>query len=435
MLWNILLVFSLIALTSFFVATEFSIVKMRSSRVDQLVLEGVPNAIEVQRIVTQMNSYLSACQLGITIASLGLGWLGEPTFVRLLQPLFDSLAIPTPVSRVISFAAGFTLVTYISVVLGELAPKTIALYEAEILVLKFAKPIIWFYRVMYPFIWVLNSSANAIVRLFGYKSTNEHEAAHSEEEIRIILSESLERGTITKTEFGYVNRIFNFDDLSAKEIMIPRTDMVCLYKNKSMQENVRVIKREQYTRFPVADENKDHIIGLVNTKQLFLEADHDLNYPFHRLIRPIISLPESIPIKIVLRRMQQEHIHMAILLDEYGGTAGLITIEDILEEIVGEIRDEFDDEEVREIATLHEGHYLIEGRTPLSHVNHTTGLHLESEDADTIGGWLYSRNPELRSGQSYVYEGMQFTVKRKDRHRIKMVELKLARLDSTSQAE
>nr|WP_036698706.1 hemolysin family protein [Paenibacillus taiwanensis] len=432
MLWNILLVFLLIALTAFFVATEFSIVKMRSSRVDQLVLEGVPHALEVQKIVTQMNSYLSACQLGITIAALGLGWLGEPTFVRLLQPLLDSIGIPGPVSRVISFAAGFTLVTYISVVLGELAPKTIALYEAEMLVLKFAKPIIWFYRVMYPFIWVLNSSANVIVRLVGYKSTTDHEAAHSEEEIRIILSQSLERGTITKTEFGYVNRIFNFDDLSAKEIMIPRTDMVCLYKNKSMQENVRVIKREQYTRFPVADRNKDHIIGLVNTKQLFLEADHDLDYPFQRLIRPIISLPESIPIKSVLRRMQQEHIHMAILLDEYGGTAGLITIEDILEEIVGEIRDEFDDEEVREIATLHEGHYLIEGRTPLSHVNHMVGLHLESEDADTIGGWLYSRNPELRVGQSYTYEGMQFTVKQKDRHRIKVIELKLTELDATS---
>ncbi|WP_229106418.1 hemolysin family protein [Paenibacillus sp. 1001270B_150601_E10] len=422
-LWSMLIVLILIAMTAFFVATEFAIVKLRPSRVNQLVAEGVPQAKAVQKVTTHVNEYLSACQLGITIASLGIGWLGEPAFVRLFAPLFELLELPYAIQHLLSFIFGFTVVTYISVVVGELLPKTIALFYAEPLALRFAMPIIWFYRILFPFIWLLNNSANSLARLLGFHPEQANEQAHSEDEILLILSNSLASGEITKTEYGYVNRIFSFDELSAKEIMVPRTAMVVLYADRSLQDVWRTIRREQYTRFPVARDNKDHIIGIINTKQLFLEADHQMDYPWERVIRPVLMMPETAPIKAVLRRMQQEHSHMAILLDEYGGTAGLITIEDILEEIVGEIRDEFDEDEVREIAKLTERRYLMDGVTPLVHVTQLVHVDFDDDEADTIGGWLINRNSELRVGQKLNYGPLTFIVKRKEKHRIKLVEM------------
>ncbi|UHA74404.1 hemolysin family protein [Paenibacillus sp. 481] len=423
MIFNLFLVAVLIVLTAFFVATEFAIIKMRPSRVDQLVMEGKNNAIALHKVTSNLDGYLSACQLGITITALGLGWLGEPTVEALLHPLFGWFGFSARINGILSFLIAFVVITFLHVVLGELAPKTLAIQKAEVVSLMFAKPIIWFYNVAYPFIWLLNGSANGIISLFGLKPVHEHENAHSEEEIRIILSESYESGKINKTEFGYVSKIFAFDELSAREIMVPRTDMVCLFTNKSFHENLRTIKREQYTRFPVAEENKDHLIGIVNTKQIFLEYDNNPDFNFRKIIRPALTVSEVMPVKTLLRRMQQEHVQMAILLDEYGGTSGLITMEDILEEIVGEIRDEYDDDETREIIELSEGHYLIDGKAPLGHVNELTGLQFESENVDTIGGWLYSRNSELKAGQPYVLDDMTFTIRRKDRHRIRQLEL------------
>lgn len=422
-LWKLLFVLFLIAMTAFFVATEFAIVKLRPSRVNQLVDEGVPHALAVKKVTTHMNEYLSACQLGITIASLGLGWLGEPTFVQLFAPLLTLVGLSGAVMHLLSFIIGFSVITYISVVVGELLPKTVALVHAEAMALRFAVPIIWFYRILFPFIWLLNESANALARLLGFHPERIHDQAHTEEEIRLILSNSLASGEITNTEYGYVNRIFSFDELSAKEIMVPRTAMVCLYADRSLQDIWRTVRREQYTRFPVARDNKDQIIGMINTKQLFLEADHQLDYPWERVIRPVLMLPETAPIKTVLRRMQREHLHMAVLLDEYGGTAGLITIEDILEEIVGEIRDEFDEDEVREITKLTEGRYLMDGITPLVHVTQLVQVAFNDDEADTIGGWLIHRNSELRVGQKLTYGPLTFIVKRKERHRIKLVEM------------
>ena len=246
---NLIMVAILILLTAFFVATEFAIVRLRSSRVDQMVFEGKKNAVAVQKVTGNLDEYLSACQLGITITALGLGWLGEPTVEKLLHPLFGILHLSGNWTRILSFLISFILVTYLHVVLGELAPKTIAIQKAEQISLLTAKPIIYFYKILYPFIWLLNGSANLLIKLFGLKPVSEHEEAHSEEEIRIILSESYESGKINKTEFGYVNRIFTFDELLAKEIMVPRTDMVCLFTNHSLKENMDTIRQEQYTRF------------------------------------------------------------------------------------------------------------------------------------------------------------------------------------------
>ncbi|WP_281884558.1 hemolysin family protein [Paenibacillus sp. YYML68] len=423
MVLNLVLVAVLILLTAFFVATEFAIIKLRSTRVDQLVLEGRSNAIAVQQVQNNLDGYLSACQLGITITALGLGWLGEPTVEKLLHPLFSSLGVGEDMSHLISFLTAFILITYLHVVLGELAPKTLAIQKAEQISLLVAKPIMYFYKIMYPFIWLLNGSANALIRTFGLKAAKEHEEAHSEEEIQIIVSESYQSGKINKTEFGYVNRIFAFDEMLAREIMVPRMDMVCLYTNNTLEENLEIIRREQYTRFPVAKESKDNIVGIINTKQFFLNYDNRSdNFDFNKLIHPVLTVPEYMPVNKLLTRMQKERVHIALLVDEYGGTSGLITMEDILEEIVGEIRDEFDADEAKEIEKLEDNRYMLDGKVLLTEVNELFGTSMDNESVDTIGGWLYVQNPDIQIGESFVHEELTFTVVKKDAHRIRKIE-------------
>lgn len=275
---------------------------------------------------------------------------------------------------------------------------------------------------MYPFIWLLNGSANSLVRLLGLKPANEHEA-HSEEEIRIILSESYESGKINKSEYGYVNRIFAFDERLAREIMVPRTDMACLYVEHTREENLEIIIREQYTRFPVAKGSKDNIIGILNTKQFFLRYETNRDIDVTSLLQPVMSVPEVMPINKLLRKMQQERVQIAILLDEYGGTAGLITIEDIIEEIVGEIRDEFDEDEVKEIEYIEQQRYLVNGKALISDWNEIAGTDLESEEVDSVGGWLFNQKPELPIGEPWTYGNMTFIIRERDDNRIRKIEI------------
>ncbi|HIW34414.1 MAG TPA: hemolysin family protein [Candidatus Paenibacillus intestinavium] len=416
----------LIFLTAFFVAAEFAIVRLRSSRIDQLVLEGKKGIASVQKISSNLDAYLSACQLGITCTALGLGFLGEPTVAAILLPLFHDLGISESVSHPVSIAIAFIVITFFHVVVGELAPKTWAIQKAEQISLLTAKPLIIFYKVLYPFIWALNGSANALTRLFGLHSANEHEDAHSEEEIQIILNESYQSGKINNTEYGYVSRIFAFDELLAKEIMVPRTDMVCLYTNNSLEKNFEVIEREQYTRFPVAMESKDNIVGMINTKQLFLEHQKTNQFDLKSLIHPVLSVSEVTPIKILLKRMQLERVHIAILVDEYGGTSGLITIEDIIEEIVGEIRDEFDADERKEIEQLDENCYLLDGKVLLDEILELTGVSFEDEEVETIGGWVYSKMQDPKLGKSLEFENLKFIVRETSKNRIRKIEMQIA---------
>ncbi|MDQ1911504.1 hemolysin family protein [Paenibacillus sp. GD4] len=421
---NLFLVALLILLTAFFVATEFAIIRLRSSRVDQLIAEGKSNAVAVRRVQANLDGYLSACQLGITITALGLGWLGEPTVEKLLHPFFETFGVREDVAGLLSFVIAFASVTFLHVVLGELAPKTWAIQKAEVVSLFAAKPIMLFYKIMYPFIWLLNGSANALVRMFGLKPAKEHEEAHSEEEIQIIVTESYQSGKINKAEYGYVNRIFAFDEMLAREIMVPRTDMVCLYTNNSLEENLEVIRREQYTRFPIAQESKDNIIGIINTKQFFLKYDNlSESFDISELLQPVLSVPEYMPLNQLLKRMQKERVHIAILVDEYGGTSGLITMEDILEEIVGEIRDEFDADEAKEIEQIDQDKYILDGKVLLTQLNAIFGTALEHEDVDTIGGWLYTQNPDIQLNMPIEYDGLRFVVVDKEEHRIRRVEV------------
>lgn len=419
---NLLLIVVLILATALFVATEFAIVKLRPSRVNQMVMEGRKNALAVQKITSNLDGYLSACQLGITVTALGLGWLGKPAIEKLLHPLFASL-LPGEAVSFISFLVAFSLITFLHVVVGELAPKSLAIQKAEMVSSICAPPMIFFYKVMYPFIWLLNGSANRLLRVFGLRPAKEHENAHTEEELRIILSESYKSGNINQSEYGYVNRIFEFDEMLAREIMVPRTDMVCLDMRNTPEQNMAIIKEEQFTRFPVIDTEKDNVIGFINTKQLFLERSDNKSVEWTDLLQPILSYSEATPIHKLLKIMQKQQVHMVILLDEYGGTSGLITIEDILEVIVGEIQDEFDMEEKPDVEQISEDRILVDGKVPLSTVSELLDTPMEDHDFDTIGGWLYNQHSALKKGGTWVWNELTFVVKERDRHRIRKIEI------------
>lgn len=425
--FNLFLIALLIALTAFFVATEFAIVKIRPSRIDQLIAEGKKGAISAKKVVTHLDEYLSACQLGITITALGLGWLGEPTVEKILRPLFENLNINASVSHLLSFGIAFALVTFLHVVIGELAPKTAAIQKAEIITLSFAAPIIWFYRIMYPFIWFLNGSSRVIVGIFGLKPASEHEAAHSEEELRILLSESYKSGEINQSELKYVNNIFEFDERTSREIMVPRTEIISISIDEKIDDIISIIRKEGYTRYPVIDGDKDHILGFMNAKEfltaLMLKQDSEETIRLESFINPIIRVFEATPIHDLLVKMQKERIHMAVLIDEYGGTSGLVTAEDILEEIVGEIRDEFDEDEVPEIRQVKDNHFIVDGKTLIEDVNHLLGTNLSDEAMDTIGGWFLTQNFEIKKGAEVKSDRFIFKVHKNDGHHIQYLEV------------
>ena len=417
----------LIAFTAFFVASEFAIVKVRSTRIDQLVAEGNKKAIDAKKLVSNLDEYLSACQLGITITALGLGWLGEPTIEVILHPVFEYFALPESVSSVLSFIIAFSLVTFIHVVVGELAPKTFAIQRAEQITLAVAKPLIIFDKLMYPIIHGMNGSARFLAtKVFGLNSVSESEVAHTEEELRMILADSFKGGEINQAEYKYVNKIFEFDDRIAKEIMVPRTEIISIEKDLTLVKVFELIGVEQYTRYPVTDGDKDHIIGLVNMKNLltaYIKDPTNANTPVSDYMQPIIRVIENMPISDLLLKIQRERIHMAILMDEYGGTSGLVTIEDIIEEIVGDIRDEFDVDEIPEVQKIGENHYILDAKMLIENVNDLLGIDIEEDDIDTIGGWVMTKSFDAVEGEKIVEQGYEFIVKEIDGHHIIYLEV------------
>src|SRR5690606_1713888 len=375
-----------------------------------------------------MDEYLSACQLGITVTALGIGWLGEPALKDMIQPLLRNFEISSSVSHVISVAVAFLILTFLHVVVGELAPKTVAIQKSEMVTLAFAKPLIWFYRVMFPFIWALNGSARLMVKMFGIQPVKEHEESHSEEELRIILSDSYKSGEINQSELTYVNNIFKFDERIAKEIMVPRTEMISLSTEDNFQDWLKIIKKEKLTRYPVYEGDKDNVIGLVNIKDILMAQIKNSgpadNVKVTSFLKPIILVIDTIPINDLLLKMQQERTHMAVVLDEYGGTSGLVTVEDIIEEIVGEIQDEFDTDEIADVTKLGEQHYSFSGKVLINEVNDLLGTNLSDEEVDTLGGWILSQNFDITEGEVVLAEGFTFTVREVEGNQIQYVEVK-----------
>ncbi|MER1987304.1 MAG: hemolysin family protein [Solibacillus sp.] len=418
----------LIILTAFFVATEFAIVKVRQSRIDQLVAEGKAGSLAAKNVTGHLDEYLSACQLGITVTALGIGMVGESTFEFILHPFFELVGIPVDSIHWFTIGGAFVIATFLHVVVGELAPKTIAIQKAEAVTLMFAKPIQFFYKVMYPFIWALNGSARLLLRLIGMKPASEHELTHTEEELRLLLSESYKSGEINVNELKYVNNVFEFDDKIAREIMVPRTDIVGFEVNITFEEVLTQISEERYTRYPIYEGDRDNILGFLNIKDfLMLGMNNRISaatFKIEDFINPVIRTIETTPIHELLQKMQKERVHIAILLDEYGGTSGMVTVEDILEELVGEIRDEFDDDEVSEIRKIGDDHYLIYSKVLLDDVAKLLFIDLEAEGIDTIGGWYFTQDTELDMNTKVYYQGYEFSLKEIDGHQIQYLEVK-----------
>lgn len=423
---NLVLVLFLVVLNGFFVAAEFALVKVRQTRLQQLESEGNTKAKYALTVTKKLDAYLSSTQLGITLASLGLGWVGEPAISHLIvQPLFEAMGLGNAwYVGALSVFIGFCVITFLHIVFGELAPKSLAIQKSEMTSLWLSVPLMMFYKLFYPAIWVLNGAANKALRLAGMQPASEHEAAHTEEEIRILMDQSVKSGHINKDEMVLFDNIFEFSDRVAREIMLPRTDMDCLFTELPFAENLKLVYETKHTRYPVAISDKDEIIGFVHITDL-LTADPDKEHNMREFLRPVLMVPESMEISHVLKLLQKKRSQLAVVIDEYGGTAGLITTEDILEEIVGEIHDEFDLTERPEIEKLGEDVYSVEGRALLEDLDDMLGLGIEDEEVDSIGGWLFKQlEGVITKGRVLEHEQFSFEISELERLRILRVTIK-----------
>ncbi|WP_442604500.1 hemolysin family protein [Paenibacillus sp. KN14-4R] len=419
------IVIGLVLLNGFFVAAEFALVKVRESRLQQLVNEGHAKAKYALAVTKKLDAYLSATQLGITLASLGLGWIGEPAISKLLiEPLLHTFHIESPtVIHTISFILAFGIITFLHIVMGELAPKSIAIQRSEATSIWLSGPLLFFYKLFLPAIWLLNGAANMLLRWIGLDPVNEHDAAHTEEEIRILMNQSAKSGMIDKDELALFDNIFEFSDRIAREVMLPRTDMDCLLLDDKFEDNLSMIYKTKHTRYPVGEHDKDSIVGFVHITDL-LTADPDEEQDMRHYIRPILSVPESMEISRVLKLMQRKHSQLAIVIDEYGGTAGILTLEDILEEIVGELHDEFDIDE-RPIMEVRGDLTSVDGRLLIEELNDLLGTTIEDDEVDSIGGWLFKKLEGLTvKGTKITYGNHIFEVGESDHLRIMRVYIK-----------
>lgn len=378
----------LVFTNGFFVASEFSIVKVRETRLQELVRQGSLQARTASKVVSQMDEYLSATQLGITLASLGLGWIGEPAFAALFEPLFRNVGQMQPLlSHTLSITCAFLLITFLHIVLGELAPKSLAIQRAEGVVLWIAAPLVWFYRISYPFIWLLNGAANRLLRLVGLPPVR-GTLAHSEEELRMILAHSHEKGVLDRVERTLLERVFNFADRSVRQVMVPSFEVIFLDAQKSLEENLEIARLHQHTRYPLCEGSMETVLGVIHVKDLFwklneLGGQFDLNV----VKRPVHFVPDRKNISDLMAEFRTTRTHMGVVVDEFGSTVGIVTLEDILEELVGEIEDEFDIEMAPPmIRKMDESHYIVHGRTLLEDLEDALQVAIEDEENDTIAG-------------------------------------------------
>lgn len=423
---KLLLIAFMIYITALFVAAEFALVKVRSSKLEQLASNGEKNAKLALHLVHHLDDYLSACQLGITLTTLIIGGIGEETVRGLLEPIISQFAGSKSVSLTISLILSYFLVTFVEVVVGELLPKSYSISNSEKVVMAIAKPLHFFYKATYLFIKLLNHSANLIGRLFGIHMVGEAEETLSEEEILLVAADSLDKGEINQEEFKYLSNIFDFDERQVKEIMTNRLDMKVLDYDMTVEEAIPIILDIGYTRYPVIKESKDEVMGYVTLQQLVRASYEDKE----RLIAEEVSKPifvmETLVVKDVLKNMQDEHKHIAIVLDEYGGTVGIVTIEDIIEEIVGDIQDELDSENEK-IQPLGQDEYLVEGKIELDEIRHFFNIDdLEDPNGNvTLSGYMMSLYPnEVKRGFSFEIDGIIFTVLRVKQTVVERIKIK-----------
>jgi CBS domain containing-hemolysin-like protein len=404
-------ILALVAITGFFVASEFALVSVRKTRVEQLVSEGRRGAKQAKYAIEHLQEYIAAAQVGITMASLGLGALGEPVVAEALRPLLEAILPHDIVEQFISLhgiaiVIAFIVVTILEIVLGETVPKIVAIQHPDRTMLLIVVPLNVFVFLFKPLTWLINTSSNAVLRLFRLESRDEHANVYSVEELEMLVVSSRQAGVLEKEEEAILRRVFDLSDLTARQVMVPRTEIIGVPIDASLPEVIETIEREKHSRFPVYQDDLDDIVGTLHVKDVFLEMAHNLadqshpadeGFSVRSLVREILKVPQSLSVNELLTQMRVSRVHIAVVIDEYGGTAGMVTLEDILEEIVGEVRDEFEvGEEHPDFVTTPEG-ILVHGMTSIDDVNEQLGLQIQTE-ADTIGGYVFDllgRKPEL----------------------------------------
>ena len=425
---QILLVFLLVFANGFFVASEFALVGVRRSRIETLARAGDKRAKRLLGLVDNLNAYISATQLGITLASLALGWIGEPVVAHILEiPLHGRVS--ETVLHTISFTIAFSIITFLHIVLGELAPKTLALERAEKTALAIALPMQIFYKTFRWPIRLLDWAGTRTVRLFGLHPSGDHASIYTEEELRHLVDISRQSGHLKEEEQKLINSVLNFSDAEVREAMIPRTSVDAISVTATLEEAKNAFRGFGYSRLPVYRDNRDDVVGILFRRDLepFLEqSDHD-GFDLQRLLHPPQFIPATAPLGTALKHMQASHTHLAVVVDEHGGMEGIVTLEDLLEEIVGEINDEFDEETRAQIIKEPAGTYLLSGMLTVRDANRRLKLELPEEGGyTTLAGFLMAQAGKLlQVGDTVEYEGKQFVVERLDRRRIRRVRLTL----------
>lgn len=431
---NLLIVALLVLANGFFVASEFALVAVRRSRIETLASSGNHSAQRVLEILDKLNEYVSATQLGITLASLGLGWIGEPAVARLLDyPLiilaettgWQFLASPT-ILHTISFTVAFSSITFLHIVFGELAPKTIALETSEKIAFIVAMPMQVFYALFYYPIKILDWTGTKTVRLLGFQAAGEHGSSYTEEEIRNLIKASSEKGLLNEEESELIDKVFEFSDTTVREAMVPRTEIAAIPANSSLEQIVKAFQQYGYSRLPVYRNSIDDIIGFIHSKDILPYMLRPKSFRLEKVLQKPFYVVDTAKLEDVLRQMQKEKFHFGFVVDEHGGIEGIITLEDLLEEIVGDISDEHDEEVNEQIITQPDGSYVLDGALAVRDLNRRLGIKLPvSEAYTTIAGFLMSESGKiLKKGDTVKFNRYIFEVEEVERHRIVKVRMK-----------
>ncbi len=426
MLLNLIVVMALVIANGFFVAAEFALVKVRLGELKAQAAVGHRKAARALSIHQNLDSYLSACQLGITLASLGLGWVGEPMVATSLEPLLLGLGIPLEWHHYIAFPVAFTLITFLHITLGEQVPKIYAIAKSHPVTLFVAHPLYWFAHFFKPFIWALNALSNGMLRLAGFDTSELHGAALTASELKLLLRESKDGGHVSNKEHRMIVNVLDLEEKSARRYAVPRHTVVTLDINKTFAENLAIASRSQHTRLPLCDGGLDRCVGVVNVKDLFQHLANPQGTPdIKSLARPISILPETTKLETLLAHFQKKKDHLALLVDEFGSVSGIITLENVLEEVVGTIEDEFD-HEVSFITLLNANEAEARGACPIDHLCRAFNLKPRDTEADTVAGYVMELAQKIPAKDDSISDAdFTFTVTEATATSVQKVKIKL----------
>jgi len=433
LLGKLAVVAALVALNGFFVAAEFALVRVRRSQLDTLAAEGNKRAAIGRHLTENLNAYLSACQLGITLASLGLGWVGEPFLARMLQPAFALAGVQSQaVVTSVSFALAFSLITFLHIVLGEQAPKILSIEKALGTILFVGPPLRFFYAVFKPAIWFLNASSNWILKyVLRMQPTRGGELAHTEEELRLILGESAKAEEVSPLGKQILINTLDLRERVVRDIMTPRGEVVYLDVEENFETNIKKAIDSRHTRFPLCRGHLDNTIGLIHIKEL-VPLMRDPHPDLMRIKRELIPVPEMMSLEQLLTLFLTKHAHLAVVVDEFGGTVGIVTLENVLEELVGDIQDEFDTEK-EEFRKINENEFVVDGALGLYELRDAFGLELDSADVSTIGGYVTHLLGHLpKQGEQVRIGNYAVTVSQSDGRRVRQLHFRKLRDGSES---